>query len=221
MRADAAANRERLLDAAGEVIAEHGIGAPISAVAKRAGVGHATLYRNFADRHELLLALAARSAARFAAVNVAAEAADTGWEGIERAVDGAVAMFLDYPWLPAVLDYVRRFRDDDSDYERSARVVVERAWAEGSLRRDIEATDLAFIPSMLAGLLTLPEPVRSIVIARQRDIVLDGFRAPEVPRRPPGGAPLPVEDLRRIVRPAESRGGLDVSAQEPPRTLKG
>ena len=57
---DARANRERLLDAAGEVFAEQGVVAPMSVVAHRAGVGVGTLYRHFADRDALVLGLGAR-----------------------------------------------------------------------------------------------------------------------------------------------------------------
>ncbi|MER5322948.1 helix-turn-helix domain-containing protein [Streptosporangium roseum] len=43
LRADARRNRERILQAAREVFAHKGIDAPMSAVARRAGVGVATL----------------------------------------------------------------------------------------------------------------------------------------------------------------------------------
>jgi len=204
VRVDAAANREKLLDAAGAVFAEQGLGAPLIAVAKLAGVGNATLYRHFPDKHALIMALAARVAGRFEAIQAEGAAAESGWRGIEIAIDGTVAMYLDFPWLPAVLEYARQHRDDDPGFEQTGLEGIERAWAEGSLRRDIEATDVAFIPLLLSGLLRLPEPMRSIVIARQRDIVLDGFRAHDVPRQPPGGAPLHIQTLRDLVRPSES-----------------
>jgi AcrR family transcriptional regulator len=49
-------NRRALVAAAAEVFAEQGIGAPLSAVAKRAGVGQGSLYRHFPDRVSLALA---------------------------------------------------------------------------------------------------------------------------------------------------------------------
>jgi AcrR family transcriptional regulator len=49
-------NRRALIAAAAEVFAEQGIGAPLSAVAKRAGVGQGSLYRHFPDRVSLALA---------------------------------------------------------------------------------------------------------------------------------------------------------------------
>ncbi|MFF2411494.1 TetR/AcrR family transcriptional regulator [Streptomyces sp. NPDC058092] len=46
----AARNRGALVAAAREVYAEHGLDAPLSAIARRAGVGQGVLYRHFPDR---------------------------------------------------------------------------------------------------------------------------------------------------------------------------
>ncbi|SFF04254.1 transcriptional regulator, TetR family [Actinacidiphila alni] len=56
-RADAARNRQRILDAARTAFAAGGAETSMAEVARRSGVGQATLYRNFATRHELLEAL--------------------------------------------------------------------------------------------------------------------------------------------------------------------
>ncbi|MFS8204306.1 TetR/AcrR family transcriptional regulator (plasmid) [Streptomyces sp. CWNU-52B] len=49
----AARNRTALITAAREIYAEHGLDAPLSAVARRAGVGQGVLYRHFPDRAAL------------------------------------------------------------------------------------------------------------------------------------------------------------------------
>ncbi|MYR93815.1 TetR family transcriptional regulator [Streptomyces sp. SID8374] len=46
----AARNRAALIAAAREVYAEHGLDAPLSGIARRAGVGQGVLYRHFPDR---------------------------------------------------------------------------------------------------------------------------------------------------------------------------
>ena len=56
-RSDAQRNRERLLAAARELVAEAGNEVALDEVARRAGVGNATLYRHFPTRAELLAAL--------------------------------------------------------------------------------------------------------------------------------------------------------------------
>src|ERR1700760_3359334 len=56
-RADAARNRERVLQAAKAVFSAGGADASLEAVAKRAGVGIGTLYRHFPTREELFEAV--------------------------------------------------------------------------------------------------------------------------------------------------------------------
>ncbi|NYI75439.1 TetR/AcrR family transcriptional regulator [Nocardioides panzhihuensis] len=56
-RSDAVRNRDLLVAAAREILAEQGLDAPMSAVAKRAGVGQGTLYRHFPDRLTLATAV--------------------------------------------------------------------------------------------------------------------------------------------------------------------
>jgi len=56
-RRDAEENRARIVAAAREVFMSAGFDAPLDAIARRAGVGRATLYRNFADRYQLGIAI--------------------------------------------------------------------------------------------------------------------------------------------------------------------
>jgi AcrR family transcriptional regulator len=57
-RADAARNRRLLLDAAQQLVREHGVDSlTMDALAKRAGVGKGTVFRRFGSRSGLMLAL--------------------------------------------------------------------------------------------------------------------------------------------------------------------
>ncbi len=56
-RADAERNREKILEAARIAFADPGADVSMAEIARRSGVGSATLYRNFATRRELLEAL--------------------------------------------------------------------------------------------------------------------------------------------------------------------
>lgn len=56
-RRDAEENRQRILAAARKEFASSGFDAPMSAIAERAGVGRATLYRNFEDRFAIAAAI--------------------------------------------------------------------------------------------------------------------------------------------------------------------
>ncbi|WP_445525525.1 TetR/AcrR family transcriptional regulator [Streptomyces cyslabdanicus] len=68
LRADAARNRARLLDAAARLVAEHGAaGVTMEAVAAAAEVGKGTVFRRFGDRTGLLRALLDHSERKFQA----------------------------------------------------------------------------------------------------------------------------------------------------------
>ncbi|GII80794.1 TetR family transcriptional regulator [Sphaerisporangium rufum] len=56
-RADAARSMARLVEAARDLIEESGTEVPLDEVARRAGVGNATLYRHFPTRGDLLVAV--------------------------------------------------------------------------------------------------------------------------------------------------------------------
>lgn len=57
MRADAARNRRLLLDAAAAEFAEHGTEVSIARIAARAGIGKGTVFRHFATKEQLLVAI--------------------------------------------------------------------------------------------------------------------------------------------------------------------
>ncbi|QAY60263.1 TetR/AcrR family transcriptional regulator [Microbacterium protaetiae] len=200
-RADARANRRKLLDAAGALIAERGIDVPLHEIADRAGVGVGTLYRNFADRDALLLALGDRSAQRFKDIARAAAAAPTAWKAIEIYVDGYIALYTDFPWMVDMRVEDRRLRRRDDEDAATAQAVVDRAHAEGTLRPDAGMPDIAFAATMVAAMTYLPQPVRASIVPRLRDIVLDGLRAEGLPRPPLGASTMSVDELKAFVRP--------------------
>ncbi len=197
------ADHDALLHVAGQVIAEHGIDAPLSHIAAAARVGPGTLYRHFPDRTALLSELALAAAGRFADVGAHAAAAPSAWEAIERYLDGAVRLHQDSPWLAPVLDWAREHPPAGwrpGSHDEVILHIVDQAHADGDLHPDVHATDLAFLPTMLAPLTRLPEPQRSAVLARQRTILLNGIAT----RRRPAIAPaLDPADLHPFTRPTE------------------
>ncbi|HEY3685182.1 MAG TPA: helix-turn-helix domain-containing protein [Streptosporangiaceae bacterium] len=66
-RADAQRNYERLLATAREVFGERGVDAPLDDIARRAGIGNATMYRHFPTRRELIIAVYADEVAALCA----------------------------------------------------------------------------------------------------------------------------------------------------------
>ena len=81
LRADAERNRERVLDAAREVFAEHGLDASTNEIARRAGVGVATLFRRFPTRDDLIAAVFADKMTAYADAIDDALADPDPWHG--------------------------------------------------------------------------------------------------------------------------------------------
>jgi AcrR family transcriptional regulator len=67
LRADAARNRQKLIEAAGDAFADSGTDVSLEAVAKRAGVGIGTLYRHFPTRDALVEAVYRNEVAQLSA----------------------------------------------------------------------------------------------------------------------------------------------------------
>jgi AcrR family transcriptional regulator len=57
LRLDAAQNRERILAAAQEVFSERGLDASVAEIARKAGVGKATVFRSFPTKEHLIAAI--------------------------------------------------------------------------------------------------------------------------------------------------------------------
>jgi AcrR family transcriptional regulator len=152
LRSDVAQRRRQLLDAADEVFNQHGVHAPLELVIERAGLGRATLYRNFADRAALMEALLDRNlrALQSRARDLAAHPS-AFFELLRDAAEHMAAS-------AALVDYWRAM-------ERTHPVVVQAqartlaifapllrdAVADGSCRADVEEADLALMLNMLSG----------------------------------------------------------------------
>src|SRR3712207_3362124 len=91
-RADARRNFDALITAARDVFSEQGVSASLEDVARRAGVGIGTLYRNFPTRQELVEAVYVGEIRELCAFAQAA-AADRPWDAL-------------FAWLHRFVDYV-------------------------------------------------------------------------------------------------------------------
>ncbi|MBB3674311.1 TetR/AcrR family transcriptional regulator [Modestobacter versicolor] len=171
-RADARRNFDALLVAAREVFSEQGVAASLEDVARRAGVGIGTLYRNFPTRQELVEAV---YVGEIRELCQAARSADA-----EHPWDALVA------WLRRFVDYVATKRalaeglNRDSDVFAACREamyaagapLLERAQAAGEARSDLGFDDLV---RLVIGVLSAGFPDddrRDKVLA----IALDGVR---------------------------------------------
>ncbi|HMS35975.1 MAG TPA: helix-turn-helix domain-containing protein [Arachnia sp.] len=162
--AAAAANRAALIVAAREVFAEDGLHAPLSAIARRAGVGQGSLYRHFPDR--VALAVAAFED------NVSALEALAGLPATTLA-DLLALVTRHIVEATAFVDLVRVEHADDRVAALAVR--AERALAgrldagrgAGTVPQGMTSADLMLAVSMVAGAMSgRPAEERAQIAAR-------------------------------------------------------
>jgi AcrR family transcriptional regulator len=150
-RADARRNRERVLEAARDQFAEHGLDAQIDEIARQAGVGVGTVYRHFPTKEALLEALAQQ---RFDAKAKAAReglAVEDPWEGFVHFMTGATRITAGDLALSEAMGQrpgLCRQAAERAGLRDLVADLVKRAHASGELRDDIGPDD---IPSLVSG----------------------------------------------------------------------
>jgi AcrR family transcriptional regulator len=188
-RRDALRNRERVLDAATELVRRDGEKVPIARIAEHAGVGVGTVYRHFATREDLLGALVYRSFG-LAVDNARAAAAHPG-----SALEGVRAFFLAtlrdrerfvLPLHGGPVIFTPATRQRQAQVRAVLRGLIERGQGAGELRADLSPEDLI----VAASLLSRPLPGTGDwerLARRQIDLMISGL-APAGPSttRPQG-----------------------------------
>lgn len=102
-RTDAARNQRALLRAALQVFNESGVNAPVREIAERAGVGVGTLYRNFPERADLIVAVLKSQIDEFAEAATAIVGSHPPDEALERWTDRYVAFLITKRGLSSAL----------------------------------------------------------------------------------------------------------------------
>ena len=205
MRADAQRSRGRLLDAARRLFIEVGVGAPLEAIARRADVGIATLYRHFPHRVALVTAVAVDVMARTGAEGRAALAEEPdGFTALRRymhrALDvGAPAI------MPLLDDEVRSAPEVKRLLNSTAAAqseLVALAQRQGSLRVGVTFADIGLALARFSRPIGhgFDPALEASVAHRHLDVFIDGLRNHE-------GAPLagPALTLRKL-RAMQARG---------------
>jgi AcrR family transcriptional regulator len=160
LRADAQRNLDRLLDVAGECFAEQGRDVSIDEIARRAGVGHGTVFRNFASKEALFVAVLNQRIWELVEVARAALDEPDAWEGFAGFFRHVGALYAANLALLGGLE-CSEGSPAKEELGGAVRQLVERAQAAGALRRDVSAEDvLMLVPTA----------------ARYPEIVLDGLR---------------------------------------------
>ena len=203
LRSDARRNRERVLAAAREVFAERGLGAAVEDVARRAGVGVATVCRNFPTKQALVDAVISEVLGPLErAATEAARDPDPG-RGFEQFVITLADFQASNRALAEEMASDARLSNDrlKRELRTALATLVGRAQAVGAVRADIGPADLAMLFLGLAHAAALVGDVDPELHRRFVHIALDGLRTPE-----PTALPGRALDFSDLDRPADGPG---------------
>ncbi|GAA3437126.1 TetR/AcrR family transcriptional regulator [Kutzneria kofuensis] len=199
LRSDAAQNRDRILAVARELFASRGIDVQMATIARRAGVGVATLYRRFPTK-ESLVAEVFEDQFRTCVASMDEALADPDpWRGLCRAVEKICAMqAVDRGFGAAFLASFPAAVDIERERDRAVRevsVLVERAKQTGQLRADFVPEDLTLLLMANNGIVADTPEATLAASRRLVAYLLNSFRAEHA-----GPLPPPVSiDLRNVL----------------------
>jgi AcrR family transcriptional regulator len=179
MRADARENRARVLAVARELFTERGLEVPMAAIARRAGVGVATLYRRFPTKDSLVVeAFAEQFAVCQSAVDDALKDPDA-WRGLRTVIEKVCLLQACDRGFTAA--FMASFPDLHSEVRDRTWLgfvaLVQRAKDSGHLRADFSPHDLTLVLIANGGLSTLPVEVAVAASQRLVAYLLESFRA--------------------------------------------
>lgn len=180
MRADARRNRDRLLDAAIELLLEVGAEPPLDAIARRAEVGIGTLYRHFPDRDRLLEAVAEHALDQgIEAAEAALTSGYDGYDALRHYVHAAVTRGVGVLHLVHPLLDAPDWRDQRSRITPLLEAIVDQGKRSGCLREETRVVDVVFAVIRFSRPLAmgLARDDERTLAHRHLDIYLDGLRA--------------------------------------------
>jgi len=180
LRADAERNRVALLTAAREVFGQHGLDASLDEIARRAGVGNATLYRRFPTRRDLIAEVFAGQMSEYVTLADLAMHEPDPWGAFVgyltrlfelQAADRGLSELL----VTTTFDDDERLAVLRTAAQRGATEVIERAQAAGVLRADFTRRDISLLMRANAGVMQGSSDPHAW--QRQLVLLLDGLAA--------------------------------------------
>jgi AcrR family transcriptional regulator len=157
-------NRRALIAAARDVFAADGLGAPLSAVARRAGVGQGSLYRHFPDRIALAVAVFDENIGTLESLSE--EPGITLDDLLDRVIEQAlvstafIEMITAHPHDSRVTHLGERLRN-------LMAAITVREKSAGRLGDHVDVDDVVLAISMLTGVLARSDPDARSDVARR------------------------------------------------------
>ncbi|WP_233224092.1 TetR/AcrR family transcriptional regulator [Amycolatopsis sp. CA-128772] len=181
LRSDARDNRERILEAARAVFAADGLTVPMRRIARRAGVGPATLYRHFPTKEALATeAFAGQMRACYALVDEGLADPDPG-RGFTSTVSRLCELHArDRGFTAAFTAEFPHALDFAADRERAVQSIAEltrRAREAGHLRADVELDDVILVLMANSGLQGTSPAARVAASRRFAALAIRGLQA--------------------------------------------
>lgn len=202
LRADAQRNRDQILAAAREIFAVHGPDVPMEEIARTAGVGVGTLYRRFPDREALVRAVAQQSFTQVLAdARAAAAEEQSAWDSLERLVRQSHQLRVSFQLAWSAAWAMDALHADSRTVELKNALVAEiaemvgGAQAEGSMRPDVGAGDVAVLFVLNLRQPSARDNREAVGLDRAAAIMLDGLRAHSDSELP--GRPITADDVRQ------------------------
>lgn len=175
LRADARRNRERILEAARAGFAEEGAEVQMESIARRAGVGIGTLYRNFPTKHALVAEISRQWLVERTEATVEALRIEDPWEAVAALVQRTAETMGRDAGLREVFGDVpadKMCPMECSALEEQLATLVRQAQESGTMRDDLTVTDFQ---ALTCGMSVAIE--RGLHWRRSASVLLDGLRA--------------------------------------------
>lgn len=190
LRADAEDNRDRVLEAARDLFARDGLAAPMRAIAGRAGVATATLYRRFPTKQALVLEVFGHQLQACRGIVRQAVADPDPWRALCGVVERVLVLnaanqgFTDafFSAYPGSFDLVAH----RTEMLRDIAAIARRAVLAGRLRPDFAVADFTLVVLAGRGLSSTPDAERIAAARRFAALAIDGLRAAD------SNGPLPA-----------------------------
>ena len=180
LRADAARNRELLLEAAKLVFSEGGPDAGLEGVARRAGLGIGTLYRHFPTREALFEAVYRREVEQLSELAEALSAAPDPVDALRRWMHANIAMVATKKGMVAALAVAIDKSSDLFAYSSASLtgaigLLLDRAVRAGRIRTDLRPEDV--LRALIGMCYVNDHPGWRSSASRLADVFVDGMRA--------------------------------------------